>query len=220
MAKKRIKGNKSKEPKHFVKIGKHFSAEYKKLAKRANQRMVRLEQKGIQSPAYNKVQALMEMAGIKKKSARGRRFSETGKYTDANELRKMMKIINSFLESKTSTKAGYLDYLDKIYQAANENYNLDSAGISKEDYLAIFEALPDKESERVFYASYYIEVVEAYQMKKGQLKNENALSIEEIVNIMQESQNYKQALQNVGITVKDINKTKKLKKKKSKKGMK
>ena len=58
-----------------------FSAEIKKLAKRANQRMVELEQHAINSPAYKAVQATLEMMGRRAKTAFGRRFSETGKGT-------------------------------------------------------------------------------------------------------------------------------------------
>ena len=42
---------------------KKFSNELRKAAKRANQRMLELEKRGINSPAYIQAQSMLEMLG-------------------------------------------------------------------------------------------------------------------------------------------------------------
>ena len=62
---------------------KRFYKDLKLMAKRANQRMVELERRGMNTGAYNKVQGYLEMMGAKKKKATGEgdRFEGSGKET-------------------------------------------------------------------------------------------------------------------------------------------
>ena len=195
-----------------VVIHKWHSKELRLKAKRANQRMVRLEKGGMKSPAYLRIQGLMEQAGIKKKSAKGRRFPESGEYTDYNDLKKQLALIDRFLNMKTSTKKGYEEWRQNIYDSANQDGQLEAHGIDKETYLSIFEELPDDEEDRVFYASYYVEMVEAYQYKvsTGKIKRENAYTVAELIDKAQSSVNYKEALNKIGISLTDVKKVKRL----------
>ena len=94
--------------------------------------------------------------------------------------------------------------------------NLASAGVSQEQYFELWEALPDDERDRVYYAEYYINVMQAYEMKKkkGDIKNENAYTVQELVDIMDSAKSYKDALSKIGLTISDINTIKKGYKKK------
>ena len=86
-------------------------AEYKKLAKRANQRLVRLERfqeegsKEATRYAYAKAQASIE--GFR--GDQYRRWSETGKGYSADDLNLILTDIKTFLGSTTSTKSGFTE---------------------------------------------------------------------------------------------------------------
>lgn len=182
-----------------------YNAELKKLAKRANQRMLEMEKHGFTSPAYKSAQATLEMMGKRSNKTIGRRFSETGKGTE-NEIRQQMKVLQNFLESETSTISGYKEYRKRVYEGANKQYNLVGAGISQEDYEYLWENLPDNERDRKYYASFYIEVLETYEMKikTGEIKEENRLNITDIIRILEGSTNLKSALKEIGIDISDI----------------
>ena len=186
-----------------------YDSELRKLAKRANQRMVRLEKAGLNTPAYLQAQAILEMMGRKSATAKGRRFSETGTGT-VNEIRQQKAALERFLNARTSTVSGTESMKKEIYNTANKNYNLEEAGISEEDYFELWENLPD-EAERKYYAAYYIEVLEAYQMKldEGEIKRENELSITDMLRMMEGSKNYKEALASIGLSVQDVKRTRK-----------
>ena len=200
-----------------------FSKELKALAKKANRRMRDLEAKGYKSPAYQSVQATLEMMGKKKTKGglTGRRFSESGKYTDKNDLRMQLSIINKFLNQQTSTPTGYEEYRNKVYESANKSYDLEAHGITQDDYERLLNALPDDENDRMYYITYYLEVYEAYtqkierdkanaNFKEMEIIEENKYSVEDIINIMDSSKDYKTALKSLGLSIKDINKVKKI----------
>ena len=200
-----------------------FSKELKALAKKANRRMRDLEAKGYKSPAYQSVQATLEMMGKKKTKggATGRRFSESGKYTDKNDLRMQLSIINKFLNQQTSTPTGYEKYRDKVYESANKSYDLKAHGITQDDYESLLNALPDDENDRMYYITYYLEVYEAYtqkierdkanaNFKEMEIIEENKYKVEDIIKIMDSSKDYKTALKSLGLTIKDIKKVKKI----------
>lgn len=182
-----------------------YDAEVRQLAKRANQRMVEMERHGLQSPAYKAAQASLEMMGRRSNKAQGRRFSETGKGTE-NELRQQKAELEKFLGQKTSTVRGYKQYRKDVYKGADKEFNLKKAGISQEDFEYLWEELPDKEEERKYYAAFYIEVMETYEMKvkSRQIKRENALNITDMIRILEGSENLQSALNEIGINMGDI----------------
>ena len=184
-----------------------YNAKIKRLAKRANQRMVEMEKHGYKSPAYKAVQASLEMMGRRSNKATGRRFSETGKGTE-NELRQQLAELQRFLGSKTSTVTGYKQYRKDVYEGADKEYNLKGAGISQDDFEYLWEELPDKEQDRKYYAAFYIEVLEAYEMKvkSGEIKEENRLNITDMLRILEGSKDLKSALKEIGLKISDITK--------------
>lgn len=188
---------------------RRFYKDLKAIAKRANQRMVELERRGMNTGAYNKVQGYLEMMGVKKKKATGRRFSETGKAT-YNEYQTMKKFLNRFLGAQTSTVTGTKKYYDKVWRTANERMNLTERGITKDEYMKIWETLPDDNRDRAFGSDTVINIVSTVLNKGGKKKNGQALTVEEIVTKIQNSSRVKDAYKAVGITYKDIKDNKKL----------
>lgn len=191
-----------------------YSAEIRKLAKRANQRMVEMEKHDYKSPAYKAAQSALEMMGRRSNKAYGRRFSETGKGTE-NELRQQLAQLQRFLGQQTSTIRGYEKYRKDVYEGADKRYKLKEAGITQEQFEEMWEAVPDKEKDRFHYAIFYYAIMETYELKlkKGELKDsetgetltrENAMTITEMMRIVEGSQNLKSALTEIGITVEDM----------------
>ena len=178
---------------------------YKELRlkeKAANERMRQLEKAGINSPAYQAVQAKLEVLGKQTKGNRGRRFSETGKAT-YNEMETLDKILNEFLyESKTSTLKGAREYQRDVWETANKNNQLAAAGISRDDWLKFWESMPDKK-DRLYGSSQIVAMVRAYSMKNGKLEDEDKMSMQEIAEEIQASKNLKDAYKKIGITYKD-----------------
>lgn len=180
-----------------------FDKELRSLQKRANQRMRRLEQADIQSPAYKGIQSKLEMMGIKKNETKGRRFSETGKGT-RNEIAQQKAILKEFLEHKTSTVSGTKKLNDAIWNTANDKFNLSEHGISKEDYLNIWENLPNKTKDRMYGSEVYIDIVKTVTRIQNNLEDDQKLSIKEIVDAIEASKNEKEAYKQLGITYKDL----------------
>jgi len=200
-----------------------FNKELKRNAKKANRRMRELEAADYNSPAYKAVQAQLEMMGVRQTSAKGRRFSESGKAIDQNDLRLQLSVIDKFLNSKTSTRTGFEEYRKQVFESADKTYKFKEHGITQTDYEDLLNSLPDEEDERVYYMTVYVQTMEAYTRKietdKSNAKTfkeidnieENKYSIDELVEIMQKSKDYKSALSKLGLTYKDIKKVRPLK---------
>lgn len=181
---------------------KRFYKDLRLKQKAANERMRQLELQGIKSPAYQAVQAQLEILGKRKKGKRGRRFSETGKAT-YNEMELQLKILDDFLNAKTSKLRGAKDYQKQVWESADKNNKLSQAGISRDDWLHFWESMPDKK-DRMFGSSQIVAMVRAYSLKNGQLEDENKLSIEEIADEIQASKNLKQAYKSLGLTYTEV----------------
>lgn len=114
-----------------------LEAEHRRLAKRSNQRMVRLERgktkvtgEAMTFGAYEKVQNYLEETG------QGARFSERKSFNpkdvSTNQLKKDIAAMNTFLNSKSSTVSG----MNKIEQARIKTFeeNGITASSTKEFY--------------------------------------------------------------------------------------
>lgn len=109
-----------------------LEAERRKLAKRANQRMLRLERAGIDKFAYEKAQAYLHMTGGR------RRFYERKSIGNINAERREIAKLNEFLNSVSSTRRGLQNKYKKAYETLKER-NPDLAELSFADYLSILE---------------------------------------------------------------------------------
>lgn len=92
-----------------------LKAEVRKLAKRANQRMVRIErwESDNSSYAYNNAQDYLESKGRN-------RFKENPTKMTESELQSELYRINKFLEAKTSTKSGTLEVIKNKKETTKE----------------------------------------------------------------------------------------------------
>ena len=180
-----------------------FNSKIRKLAKRANERIRQLERREPNSPALKTVQARLQMMGKRSNGTIGRRFSETGKGT-RNELKQLEKELNNFLEMETSTVKGYREYRKNIFETANKKYNLKANGINFNDYMKIWETLPDSEKDRMYGSETIITMVVAAIKKNGKVKNENDFTIDEIIERIQNSKSVSEAYKAIGITYKDV----------------
>lgn len=176
-----------------------------KLAKRANKRLQNLEKHGYKSPAYQSAQARLEMLGTRKNKNTGRRFKESGSFRNKNEAAQYEAALKQFLGQSTSTLKGYKEYRENIIESANERYNFDELGITEDEYLAIWEALPDRESDRIYGSDEVVEIVSAAVRFQKEQREENQMNIKEIVDVIQNSKNFKSALKSLGLTAKDLN---------------
>ena len=184
-----------------------FDPELRKMQKAANERMRQLEKAGFKSPAYQSIQAQLEVLGKQAKGTRGRRFSETGKAT-YSEKEVQKKILNEFLyQQKTSTLSGAKQYEREVWQSANKNNELTKAGISKDDWLKFWESMPERK-DRMFGSGQIVAMMRAYSLKNAKLEDENKLSIEEIANEIQNSRNLKSAYKALGLTLTEVTKAK------------
>lgn len=178
--------------------------DYRKLAKRANQRLREMEKHPNElSPAYHNAQAYLEMAGVKKEGQTGRRFSERLNMT-WNEYQHMMKAVENFLGSKTSTVSGFKKYKNTVWKTANKNFKLSDSGITKEQYFDFWKNYPDKEKDRMYGSQVVINILNTYSWVNGKKKREEQLTGKEIADLIQKSNNYKEALRSLGLTIEDI----------------
>lgn len=169
--------------------------ELRLMQKKANERMRQLEIQGIKSPAYQAVQAKLEILGKRRKGDRGRRFSETGKGT-YNEKELQKRLLREFLEAETSTLKGAKGYYDKVWESAQKNNNLDAAGITRDQWFSFFENMPDNKKDRMFY-SQQVKIFKAFMRKNGELVDEGKITIEEIADSIQEAKELNDVFSNL-----------------------
>lgn len=175
-----------------------YDYEYRRLAKAANQRFREFEKRGMTTPAMLNAKAHISMTrGIKGDHAR---FSETGKAADASALEKEKEYIRRFLNMETSTVSGYKEYREKILTTSEEKYNYTDYGLTDDDWLDIWENLPDK--ERRYGSEQYIAVVELAMQKK---RTKKPLDIGKLVQRFNAGKTYGAAAKAVGLTTKKIN---------------
>lgn len=203
-------------------------------AKRANERMRQLEKAGLESPAYQAIQARLEILGKSRKGTRGRRFSESGRATYA-EKEILNKILNEFLyEQTTSTVKGARDYYDEVWKSANENNKLAESGISRDDWFKFWENMPSDKKDRLYGSSQIVNIVQAYTIRRDEIRGmskkernalvksgemsrkdlnrflDNKFTVEDIADEIRASKNLKNAYKRVGIKFTDVKKARTL----------
>jgi hypothetical protein len=164
--------------------------------------MRQLELQGIKSPAYQAVQAKLEVLGRQTKGDRGRRFSETGRAT-YNEMELLNKILDEFLEQKTSKLKGAKEYEQNVWESANKNNKLADAGISRDDWLNFWQAMPDRK-DCLYGSTQIVAMIRAYTIKNGKLDDDNKMSVQEIADEIQASKNLKDAYAKIGLSRQEV----------------
>ena len=175
------------------------------LQKRANQAMVRLEHMEIKSPAYQAIQAKLEVLGRQASGDRGRRFSETGKAT-WNEYQMQKALLEDFLSMKTRTQAGAKQWIEDVWASAqsNEDLLLNEAGVTRDQWLDFWQNMPSNHKDRLLGSDVYVTVLRTYTYKNRELSDEQKMSAEEIANAVRQAGDVKEAYKALGITYKDV----------------
>lgn len=204
-----------------------FYKELRLKEKAANERMRQLEKLDMNSPAYQAVQAKLEVLGKQTKGNRGRRFSETGKAT-YNEMEILNKVLDEFLYGDTtSTVKGAREYWDDVWGTANTNARLDEIGISRREWLDFWESMGDKK-DRLYGSSQNVAIMRAFAIKKDanqkemqalrekkkltkkdqqrleQLEDLDKMTTQEIADEIQASRNLKDAYTKLGLSTSEV----------------
>lgn len=186
-----------------------YDREYKLLAKRLNQRMVEAEKRDMNSPGIKAMKSALDTLGRK-------RFSETGKASSQEELDFMKAQLKRFEDMETTTVSGYKEYREDVLETAREKYDLDELGISDDEYLDIWEALPDIKKDRLYDSNQYIAVMRALVRKQNgnETEDSDGIDIKALIGDFEnyvgkegetEEQRYKNALKSIGLTRRDVN---------------
>lgn len=181
----------------------HYYSDLRTLAKRANQRMRELEKRDAQSPAYQAVQAKLEMLGKRKADTKGRRFSESGK-ASYNEYESLKSVLEEFLyKQSTSTIRGYNDYIESVWQGALSSdkisTDIKAAGITKDQWFAMWASLPDKR-HRTFDSEEYIQALAQYSSTH---ENEN-FDVTKLMKEFEAATDIKSAYAGLGLSIADL----------------
>lgn len=183
-----------------------FYSDLRLLQKRANQAMVRLEALKIQSPAYQAIQAKLEVLGKQAQGDRGRRFSETGKAT-YNEYEYQKRILEEFLGMSTRTQAGAKKWVEDVWTGAvksDKDLKLVEAGVTRDQWLDFWSNMPSNHKDRAFGSEVIVKMLRTYTYKNKELQDEQKLSMEEIAEAIQNASSVKSAYKSLGITYKDV----------------
>ena len=198
--------------KEYTVLQSYYDDEYRKLAKRLNQRLVRGEQTGMNSPGIKSMKGILDTLGRK-------RFSETGKAASKEELEFMKKQLKRLEKEETTTTTGYKEYRNRVLDKAREKFGLEELGVSDEEYLDIWENLADDKSKRIYGSDIYIAVVKAVKRKGG---GDVPIDSKQITEILENEANklrnskgklskaasakaYRNALKEMGISTRDVN---------------
>lgn len=181
-------------------------------AKRANQRMVELEHRGLNTAAYRSVQAILEQSGKRAGESRGRRFSETGKVESKSEYHRLSVILDEFLAQQTSTVTGQKRYINTLYNTADMNSDgaLSKSGIDRDTFLSIFENWTDRKSERMYGSEQVIQIVQVLERKGKIGEGEGQYTIKDFMQSVQSSKSLKDLQSMYGVSNKDIRQLDKL----------
>lgn len=137
----------------------------RKLAKRANSRLLALERAGIEYGAYAQAAAYLSQIV---EPGRKLRFSERPKLP-LKELRQQLYEMERFLNAQTSTVGGVRKYQTKIYATAAARYNFDTGSVTEADYLAFVSSQSFQVSKKQGYISSE-ELVEFFNYASSQGK--------------------------------------------------
>ncbi len=171
-----------------------YSQTVRTLAKRANQRLVRMERAGIKSPAYRAAQAQLEMMG------RGKRFSETGKGTP-EALAAQERVLRRFLEQQTSTVTGAKEWKRNILEGFDRKYPAAKDVLTDDEKVEFLENVPD---EPPYGSDITVQMVVTAVGKAKE--SDQAYSITDILKTLDRSKDLKSAMTSLGINWEDVDK--------------
>ena len=84
-------------------------------------------------------------------------------------------------------------------KAAEQRFDLSSAGISEDEYMQIWENLPDNENERLYGSDEIVNIVKEVKKQLGKEEDENVLNVGDIVAQLQREGDLKSTLTGLGL---------------------
>lgn len=126
-------------------------ADMRKLAKRANQRLVRIEQAGEQkhSMAYQKAQSWL--IGKKISKTGKYRFTEFTKNVSKKQIIEEMQAMQEFLSLKSSTVGEIHDYMRSSYRIFLQNHPQLAGIMTPELYKTFFTMFGKERTKNIYY---------------------------------------------------------------------
>ena len=113
-------------------------------------------------------------------------------------------ILNQFLEQKTSKVRGYKEYIENVLEGAKQRYDFNALSITEDEYLEIWEYLPDNEADRIFGSDDDVLIVSEVLQKQKSGESANNYSVKEIMEIMHNrNATLKETLGNLGLSTSD-----------------
>lgn len=185
-----------------------YDAELRSMAKRANQRMVELERRGMTPGAYKEVQGRLAVFGRKPAEGRGMRFSETGKGTRA-EIAAQKKALEAFLGSRQSTLSGLKQIRKETVEASKKSLGDWSEDLSDQEYFELWDSLPEDVRDRSFGSQTVVTMVQA--AVRNAKNSGQDYTISDIVGKIQSANSLKDAMNKLGITYEDMDAVSELK---------
>lgn len=140
---------------------KELVSEYKRLAKRADQRLVRLEKLAAQDGFENVTQyayhkAMVEIRGFSGEGAN--RFNRNTPKTIPGIVGKI-NTIRQFLDSVTSTKSGINIVYDKKAKTLNDKYKKYGMNFTWEDMQAFFQSELNEKMDELFTSDQKMKII-------------------------------------------------------------
>ena len=113
--------------------------------------------------------------------------------------------LRRFKEQDTSTLRGYKKYRKDVLKGLQERYNYKEAGLSDDDVMQFWEAMPDDERDRMYGSDEVFLIVEKYQqdVQSGKIARADALTIKEVVERVNAAKSLTNALDSLGISAKE-----------------
>jgi len=149
--------------------------EVRQLAKQANQRLVRLEQNGMQtSLAYQKAQARLHGIGRTGKAA-GLRFKENPQKMTRQELEIEWNIAKKFIDMQTSRVGGVKEQQKNSLQAFAQKMGVAPGSINKNVYNNLWKAFGDKTAKHSYGSEQISELVK--EAATGNISEDEAKQI-------------------------------------------
>ena len=148
---------------------KELLKEYRRLAKRADQRLVRIEKEYSKREGYEEITKYayrVAMRDIRSWSgSKAKRFNTTPP-KNTNQLKAKIKDIEKFLESQSSTLSGVKKVYDKRTNTINKKFGTDFSAGELTDF---FNSALYKKMDKMYYADTMLETVGVMQANQDDI---------------------------------------------------
>ena len=173
---------------------KELLKEYRRLAKRADQRLVRIENEYSKRKGYEEITKYAYRVAIRDirswSGSDAKRFN-TRPPKNTNQLKEKIADIKKFLESKSSTMSGVKQVYDKRTDTINRKFGTDFSADRLTDF---FNSALYKKMDKLYYADTMLKTVGVIQANDEQiveaLENKEPIHIQVKDEIVEDAVNH------------------------------